>query len=128
MLHGAKLREACDSESKDIVVKSTDESRPFSVEQISEDSIDLRLSNYGYIINDKYEYINTILKNEYIDIKYIHSFCDHACRECPEDKTSLWVTAEGKIRTCCYGNMVGKERNITDWSRQNINNQIMKYI
>ena len=58
MLHGEKLRETY--ESGDIKIESINENMPFSAVQISEDSVDLRLGDYGYIINDKYEYINTL--------------------------------------------------------------------
>jgi deoxycytidine triphosphate deaminase len=60
MLHGIKLKEAL--ETNNISCESTiPDEHPFVFgEQVSEDSIDLRLSDYGYVMNNKYEYINTL--------------------------------------------------------------------
>ena len=48
-------------DSGDIEFVSTNPSYPFSRdEQIGNDSVDLRLGEYFYVIQDKYEYINTL--------------------------------------------------------------------
>ena len=36
------------------------------------------------------------------NIKFIKFFCDNDCEDCPEDKTSLWLTSTGCIKKCCY--------------------------
>lgn len=35
-------------------------------------------------------------------IKFIKFFCDNSCEDCPEDKTSLWLTSTGHIKKCSY--------------------------
>ena len=35
-------------------------------------------------------------------INFIKFFCDNSCEDCPEDKTSLWLTSTGHIKKCSY--------------------------
>ncbi len=35
-------------------------------------------------------------------IKFIKFFCNNNCYNCPEDKTSLWLTSTGYIKRCSY--------------------------
>lgn len=35
-------------------------------------------------------------------IKFIKFFCDNSCEDCPEDKTSLWLTSTGCMKKCSY--------------------------
>jgi molybdenum cofactor biosynthesis enzyme MoaA len=35
-------------------------------------------------------------------IKFISSFCNPDCTECPNDKTSLWLTSTGEMKLCSY--------------------------
>lgn len=63
MLHGTKLRDAFFK--KDIEIISTNTDFPFTPDQITEDSIDLRIGNYGYIMNNKYSYVNTLSTNDF---------------------------------------------------------------
>ena len=70
---------------------------------------------------------HTQLQNDRITVKYIHSFCSTNCIKCPDDKSSLWVTSEGKVSSCCYGNLPSKENFIEKWSRTDIRQVINKY-
>jgi len=64
MLYGIKLRDAFINNG--IECESTVQEYPFILnEQLSEDSIDLRLGNYGYIMNNEYEYINTLSSEKF---------------------------------------------------------------
>lgn len=63
MLHGTKLYEAV--QSGNISIESTNDTLPFTLKQVTEDSIDLRLGNYGYVMNNKYDYINTLSKDDF---------------------------------------------------------------
>lgn len=58
---------------------------------------------------------HSILMSNRANIKYIRFFCKPNCIECPTDKTSVWITPEGTMRRCCYGNMNAKENKITEW-------------
>ena len=92
----------------------------------SSDFIETLQNQFGFkVTSDKRSHI--FLKNGNINIKYILSFCASSCNNCPEDKTSLWVTPEGKLRTCCYGNMKEKEHLISDWKLKTVNRQLRKY-
>lgn len=56
-------------------------------------------------------------------IKLIKFFCDISCVECPQDKTSLWLTSTGTIKRCSY---LPSSSPINDWRYEKIAKQLEK--
>ena len=54
-------------------------------------------------------------------VKLIKFFCNSSCEECPEDKTSLWLTSTGYVKQCSYRNA---SLRIDNWQYEKIAKQL----
>ena len=59
------------------------------------------------------------------NIKFIKFFCDNSCQDCPEDKTSLWLTSTGCIKKCCYRS---SSLPVNNWQYNRIAQQLESFI
>lgn len=59
---------------------------------------------YGECINNKScdKRSSCLYDVDGCNIKFIKFFCSNGCKECPEDKTSLWLTSTGCVKECSY--------------------------
>ena len=58
-------------------------------------------------------------------VKFIKFFCNNNCDECPEDKTSLWLTSTGEIKKCSYRRTATR---IENWNYERIARQLEIFI
>ena len=56
-----------------------------------------------------------------IQIKLIKFFCSYNCEECPEDKTSLWLTSTGDMKFCSYKRT---SMSVKNWKYSEITKQL----
>lgn len=56
-------------------------------------------------------------------VKFIKFFCENDCDECPEDKTSLWLTSTGCVKQCSYRSSSAR---IDNWQYNRIANQLQE--
>lgn len=59
------------------------------------------------------------------NIKFIKSFCNDNCENCPEDKTSLWLTSTGCVKKCAYRSF---SMPIENWLYNRIALQLSEFI
>lgn len=55
------------------------------------------------------------------NIKFIKFFCNNGCEDCPEDKTSLWLTSTGCIKKCAYRSSSSR---VINWQYNKIAQQL----
>lgn len=58
-------------------------------------------------------------------IKFIKAFCGNSCEDCPEDKTSLWLTSTGCVKKCSYRSF---SLHIENWQYEKIAHQLQHFI
>lgn len=86
----------------------------------SDKFLNMLKDSFGFVLSSQ-KRSHLILNGSGFDVKYIRFFCDPNCNVCPDDKTSIWITPEGVIRQCCYGNMNNlRENKITEWDLSSI--------
>ena len=87
------------------------------------------LCELGYIdsVNNKLcdKRSSSIYNLDGCNVKFIKFFCNHSCEECPEDKTSLWLTSTGTLKKCAYRNHA---INIDNWTYDKIVKQLEDFI
>ena len=85
------------------------------------------LKNLGYAdavnnkINDTRSISEYKLNNSLV--KLIKFFCNNSCNECPSDKTSLWLTSTGAIKTCSF---LASSSMIKNWQYAKIAEQLTR--
>lgn len=58
-------------------------------------------------------------------VKFIKFFCDNDCEDCPEDKTSMWLTSTGCVKMCAYRSF---STPIENWLYNRIAQQLSEFI
>ncbi len=78
---------------------------------------------YGESVRNKHEdrRSSCIYDIDGCTIKFIKAFCNNDCENCPEDKTTLWLTSTGCIKKCSYRN---SSTAIVNWQYNKITRQL----
>jgi cyclic pyranopterin phosphate synthase len=78
------------------------------------------------VIENSISHSQLILSNKMCSITYINAFCHKNCNGCPSDKSSIWVTSEGFVRSCNYKQQNLNDR-IQDWDSASIREIIKRF-
>ena len=60
-----------------------------------------------------------------LTVKFIKFFCENKCDNCPEDKTSLWLTSTGYIKRCSFRSYAIR---VDNWQYDKIAKQLESFL
>ncbi|MBE6088428.1 MAG: radical SAM protein [Clostridium beijerinckii] len=93
---------------------------------LQDSDFNILMNNLGFTKDIEKESRSTsIYKKNETTIKLIKFFCNNSCNECPEDKTSLWVTSEGEMKKCSFDNMVSHR--ISNWTYKGLCDELKDF-
>jgi len=82
-------------------------------------AFDIIMEKLGFIkspTSDKRE--SVLYSKDGVVIKYIKFFCCEKCNQCPEDKTSIWISCDGCVTRCSFNE--DKSKYIDNFSNHNV--------